>query len=267
MQLRRDFLRLALGCVLGLVVGSPSWATTTPYVTIVVDGNPIPFPMPLPDVDGNISISGWHYTDCVGPCDGGAGDELDLTLSFLLKPDPQIIYASSVIDFGAPSTFGFIFSQGIVATAAPGTASHTYSASTTDGDGNPLTGSVTVTPVAPPVGIPVDSDGTPEVSVYTLSTNGGVTFLNAELDLGPLFVGGPGSDSHGPFNPASVAGPAGSGSYDVMRVDVNFSLTGGNDAYAFTGAALIEAPEPALVATLGLGLAGLALHARRRFRA
>ena len=176
----------------------------------------------------------------------------------------QIIYASSVIDFGAPSSFGFIFSQGIVATPAPGTASHTYSASATDRTPGP-TGSMTVTPLAPPAGIPVDTDGMPEVSVYTLSTNGGVTFLNAQLDLGPLLVVGGTSAVHGPFNPASVAGPAGSGSYDVMRVDVNFSLTGGNDAYTFNGEAN-SVPEPAVLAAVGLGLAGLALHVRRRSR-
>jgi hypothetical protein len=233
-------------------------------VTLVIDGESISAPMPAPTSDGNIE-GYWVVSECVGACDNGPGDEYWLDLNLFMDPDPQIIYASSVIDFGAPSSFGFIFSQGIVPTPAPGTASHTYSASATDGTPGPLVGAMTVTPVAPPAGIPVDSDGTPEVSVYTLSTNGGTTFLNAELDLGPLLLVGPGSATHGPFNPASVAGPAGSGSYDVMRVDVNFSLTGGNDAYTFNGEANIV-PEPGLVATLGLGLAALALQVRRRFR-
>jgi hypothetical protein len=237
-----------------------------------MDGVEIPVPYSQNPKTGTVTIDQWRYIDCDDPlplpgnstCDGVGDDFLDLTLNLYMKPDPQIVYASSVIDFGTPSTFGFIFSQGIVPTSTPGTASHTYSASATDGTPGPG-GSMTVTPVAPPGGIPVDSDGTPEVSVYTLSTNGGTTFLNAQLDLGPLLLVGGTSATHGPFNPASVVGPAGSGSYDVMRVDVNFSLTGGQDAYTFNGEANIV-PEPAVLAALGLGLAGLALHVRRRSR-
>jgi hypothetical protein len=263
-QLRRDILRLAMACVLSLTVGGSAGAIPAgTYVTITIDGAPTSAPLPLPTPDGDIEGT-WDLENCVGACDGGAGDLYDISLSVFMKFDPQILYAGSVIDFGTPSTFGFIFSQGIALTTAPGTASHTYSASATDGTPGP-SGAMTVTPVAPPAGIPVDSDGTPEVSVYTLSTNGGTTFLNAELDLGPLLVVGGTSATHGPFNPASVAGPAGSGSYDVMRVDVNFSLTGGNDAYTFNGEANIV-PEPGLVATLALGFAALALQVRRRLR-
>ena len=49
----------------------------------------------------------------------------------MLDPDPQIVYGSTVIDNGAPSTFNFVFSQAIVATAAPGIVSHTLSSNTT----------------------------------------------------------------------------------------------------------------------------------------
>ena len=143
-----------------------------------------------------------------------------------------------MIDFGAPSTFGFIFIQPIVATAAPGTATHTHSSSTTGGGGS----TTPVTAAATPGGIGVDGDATPEIAVYSLSTNGGTTWLNVGLDLSPSFIGAARSGVQGPFNEGPVAGPAGSGSYDSMRVDVNFTMGGGNDAYTFNGEATIEVP-------------------------
>jgi hypothetical protein len=178
-----------------------------------------------------------------------------------LDPDPSILYAMSVVDFGAASTFGFIFIQPIVLTAAPGVATHTHSSSTTGGGG----GTAKVDAVAPPLGISVDGDATPEIAVYSLSTNGGATWLNAGMDLSPSFVGAAPSDTQGAFNEGPIAGPAGSGSYDSMRVDMNFKMDGANDAYTFNGEATINVPEPSVAALLALGLGGLfAFGSRRR---
>jgi len=178
-----------------------------------------------------------------------------------LDPDPQISYASAIVDVGAASTFNFVFSQGIVPTATPGFASHTHSSNTTDGANN----GVPVTATAPPVIIPLDGDIFSEIAKYTLSTNGGTTFLSAGMDLSPSFVGAAGtSDIQGPFF-ESGPGPAGTGFYDVMRVDVNFSMGGGSDRYAFNGSASIV-PEPGTGALLGLGLLGVAIRSRRDAR-
>jgi hypothetical protein len=188
-----------------------------------------------------------------------SGAEGQITLNAAMDPDPQIVYAASVIDFGAPSIFGFVFAMPIVPTAAPGIATHDHSSSTTDGGG----GGTPVTALAPPGIIPVDGDATPEIAVYTLSQNGGVTFLNAGMDLSPSFVGGVSGGVQGPFAEGPIAGPAGAGFYNFMRVDVNFSMTGGSDAYTFNGKATIV-PEPTTAALFGLGLGGLALFGRRR---
>jgi hypothetical protein len=165
-----------------------------------------------------------------------------------------------VIDFGAPSVFGFIFGQAIAPTAAPGFVEHSESSSTTDGGGAAGT---PVTALAPPGGIPVDADGITEQFVYTLSQNGGTTFLNAGLDIRPSFVGASPSDTQAAINLGPIAGPAGAGSYNFMRVDVNFSMAGNQDAYTWNGIATVV-PEPATAALFGLGLGGLALAGRRR---
>jgi hypothetical protein len=180
-----------------------------------------------------------------------------------LDPDPSIGYAIAVTDFGAPSVFGFSFINPIVPTAAPGLVLASLSGSTTNAGG--VAGVVTVTPMAPPVGIPVDGDLIAEIAVYTLSQNAGVTYLNAGQDFGPLFSSSPAlvSDVYGPFNGALGAGPAGAGSYNQMRVDVNFLLSGGGDIFTFNGSALVI-PEPATLSLLALGLGALAAAGRAR---
>lgn len=236
---------------LALLLSSPALAT--PVMQVFINGSE----MDIANVgnltveqEGDITFMQWQMTT----------GEFQVDVSVVLDPDPVITYAGSVIDFGSPTTFGFVFSQAIVPTAAPGTVTHTHSSSTTGGGGS----TAPVTAVAPPAGIPVDGDAITEIAVYTLSTNGGVSFLNAGQDLSPSFTGAAGSDTQGPFSEGPAAGPAGSGSYTTQRVDVNFSMTGGSDAYTFNGEAEVVVPEPGVALQLGLALGAVALLRRRR---
>jgi hypothetical protein len=249
MLLRRSLAVLGLSLIAAPAFG----ATIAPGVEIWMDGAVVGYAYATPEEGTDAWIvDGYTW--------GSEALGAEITISAYLDPDPVILYAGSVIDFGAASTFGFAFIQPIVATAAPGTATHTHSSSTTGGAGS----TTPVTAAAPPGGISVDGDATPEIAVYSLSTNGGTTWLNVGLDLSPSFVGAAGSDTQGPFAEGPVAGPAGSGSYDSMRVDVNFTMGGGNDAYTFNGEASIEVPEPATAALLALGLGGLVAFGSRR---
>jgi hypothetical protein len=240
------------------------------YQTIL--GATVYLPIPITPVLGNDGyiwgqVTDWTFTcDALTCADGGFTiDDLDLTLN----PDPTITYGTTVTDTGAPSVFSVIYQQAIVPTAAPGTATASLQGGTTNGGGAP--GQVTVTPTAPPAGISVDSDGIPEIAVYSLSTNGGTTWQNVGLDLGPAFASDPTkvSDTYGVYNTGSVPGPAGLGNfYNAMRVDVNFSLSGGSDRFQYSGNATIleeaNVPEPATAGQLALGLLGLGLVRRLR---
>ncbi len=258
----RPLLR-RLHCIAALLLLlAPTPALAVTVATMTVDGG-LPVAIAATGVDSegatfweNITVSnpGFNSSDPNDPA-----NEWQITLNAYMDPDPQIIYAMSVIDFGAPSVFGFIFGQSIVSTPAPGVVSHSESSSTTDGGAD----GVTVTALAPPAGIPVDGDAITEQFVYNVSQDGGTTFLNAGQDIRASFVGATPSDTQAAINLGPSPGPAGAGSYDFMRVDVNFMMGGGQDAYTFNGVATVV-PEPATAALLGIGLGGLALAGRRR---
>jgi hypothetical protein len=231
------------------------------YVTVLVDGLSVGTIAGSYDPDGNYLVDNLTLTNPgFNPLDpNDTNNDWKITLGAFMDPDPQIIYGAVVFDFGAPSVFGFVFAQAIAATPAPGLVSHSESSSTTDPNAN----TTVVTAFAPPGLIPVDGDATTEQFVYTLSQDGGLSFLNAGQDIRASFVGVTPSDTQAAINLGPSVGPAGAGFYDYMRVDVNFSMNGGNDVYSFNGVAEVV-PEPATAALFGLGLVGLAVAGRRR---
>jgi hypothetical protein len=183
--------------------------------------------------------------------------EGSVTLNADLDPDPSIAYGIAVVDFGAPSVFGFVFGTPIVPTGAPNFVTASIVGGLTDftGDG------VAITPVLP------DSDGdtVPELQVAEV----GFPTTNMGVDVGPG-ASFPAATAgalypYGPFSSGVLLGP-GPGPWTFLSVSTSFMLSGGGDVAALTGFASIElVPEPhALCLLLSAGFPLLLCHRPKR---
>jgi hypothetical protein len=155
-----------------------------------------------------------------------------------LDPDPSIVFGGFVQDLGGASDFSFSIDVPLVPIFSnPSRVKDSFAGSVINAAGP----SVIVTALDPPAGIPTDGDGTDEMQVFTLSDDGGTTWKNVGLDLGP--TSGPlSSGPYGAFNEGFIPTIAG-GPWTNMRADINFRLSGGGDAFSFNGVKALV-PEP-----------------------
>lgn len=249
--MRRILLTLGLACGLCLMTQTADAGIVQGTILVTIDGVSNGVPIGLGD-DGKTGIVEGYVVST------GEGS---VEVTAALDPDPEIVFALTVTDIGNPSVFGISFTEPIVATAAPGIVTSSLAGNTTGVDG------VNLGAVAPGLGIPVDSDATTEIMVLTLSQDGGLSLLNAGIDVGPSATQPPGSATYGTlagFTGGPAAGPALAGSYNLMRVDVSFSLSGGGDIAGLSGQVTVNqaAPEPAAALLLALGLGAVLFHRR-----
>lgn len=267
-----QYPRVLMALVLGLLIGSSTLAG-------VVDPGPPDNPGPPDHVDFKIPfgvlmrandrvwelpivlIEGtdrrsfeWAYESDVD------GDGFRAVVSGVLDPDPSISYGIAVTDFGAPTTFSFIFTTPILPTSGVVTGSVSAGLTDTTGDG------VSITPAAA-LGDP-DGDTIAELQVNEVGVGGPAVFTNMGVDVGSAMSFGPGipgaNHVYGPFAEGPIAGPA--GVWTSLQSRVSFTLSGGGDIASVTGFASIV-PEPSTMALVAIGamsiLGRLALRRRK----
>lgn len=216
-------------------------------ISVETDGQKVTIPVDLFSTD-----KGWRWDINVETADytiEGGGT---------LNPDPSIAYGLAVVDFGAPSVFGFIFGTPIVPTGPGTTVAASISGALTDftGDGVALT--------------PTGS--------YLQTSSVGLSSTPMGVDVGPGFsapASRPGSVyPYGPYTADPTAGP--SGPWTFLTVSALFGLSGGGDIAALTGSAQIDTATSTVPdsgpglwgwATLGLFLACRNEKVRQALRA
>jgi hypothetical protein len=182
------------------------------------------------------------------------------SLSVKFNQDPSIAYGVAVIDFGLPSSVGFVFGTPIIATANPASVQSTFSASFTDAG---MDGAFSSTP---PVADP-DGDGIDESQVFEVFDG---VLKNAGIDLAAAFAfaGAPGTSGNLPAESAGfIAAPAG-GPFTGLQLSLSTTLSGGGDIFTANGLGeIVETAVPDAGSSFALlGIASIGLGALSRFR-
>ncbi len=174
--------------------------------------------------------------------------------------DPFMSYSfSAKNNTTANQTFTFSYGESIVPPVSGGYSIYSdLAGSLTHGQISPFA------QIAPVLG-DLDGDGISEIQTLKLSTDGGLTFLNAGVDLGAAQSLTPsGTTIFGPISDTVTGNLA---LVNYWQFDVAFTLTPGKDAAALSGYAEITAiPEPATYGSLMGGFVFLGIMMRRRSR-
>jgi hypothetical protein len=170
-----------------------------------------------------------------------------VTISGIANADPFITYAIGVVDFGAPSTFGFAFS---IPNALPASPATTVSSSLVGGLTDTTGNGVSISPVGSATFL-MDNYLSDDLTNFVWSV--GLKDAHGASGTPGAFY------TYGAYTFGPAPGPANPPLTGNFITTLNFTFSGGGDAAALTGFCEINpAPVPPTLLLLGGGLIGLA---------
>jgi hypothetical protein len=214
------------------------------------------------DVDGTILAAdrvkwhSWTLADGTTGTTATASNPWASVFSFTAAAnvDPFMTYGFTVKNNTATTqTYTFSMGEALVPTVSgPYNIHADVSGSIVNGTGS----NVTITPAL----ADEDGDTIPELQVLRLSNDGGLTFVNAGVDVGQ-------ADSALTSKPYGLylQDKSGSGTFDYWAIETKFTLTPGKDVASLAGYVEISpVPEPVSSSLMIAGLGLIAWIARRR---
>jgi hypothetical protein len=215
------------------------------------------------DIDGVTTLSAdrvkWHSWERVDGTIGTTSTAQNpwasvFTFTASANVDPFMTYGFTAKNNTATTqTYDFTMGEALAPTVAgPYDVYADVSGAIVNGSG----GNVTITPALPDG----DGDGIAELQALRLSGDGGLTFVNAGVDVGQK-DSALGSKVYGLYSQLN----SGAGTFDYWAFETKFTLTPGKDVASLAGyAEITPVPEPVSSAMLLAGLGLLGWMVRRR---
>lgn len=204
------------------------------------------------------TVLNWHS---MSRTSSGGPWATSVSLGYGGNVDPELNYSLRVKNNGTTDKLITFVQEGDIEPPVGGAYNVTSQVSGVLTNGS-TAGTIKITPNQ----ADADGDLITELQILELSGDGGLTYVNAGVDVGQGVTVNAAANQLATYG-NYIDSKAGYGSFNYWRLTTKLKLSGGGDQVDLTGSAEITAaaiPEPGTFAMLAAGLAAIGFVARRR---